>query len=55
VTWMLLVALAWMVLAGVLGVVIGRGIRLADQPRSAASWVHEVEQFVRREAESRLP
>jgi hypothetical protein len=48
-TW-LLVGLTWLLLAFAVAVVIGRGIRIADQRLAPAAWTAEVDAFLRQES-----
>lgn len=46
-------ASVWVLLALVVGLLLGRGIRLADDTATAPSWTDDVEQFLREQAPAR--
>jgi len=46
-TWVALVGIAWAVAAVALGLLLGRGIALADRVERPAEWTGDVEQFLR--------
>ena len=48
--WVLVAALAWVLLAVPVAVVIGRSIRLADQRATPASWTDQVDKFLQGQA-----
>jgi hypothetical protein len=45
-TWLAFSGLVWVALALSLAVVMGRGIRQADQREQVAAWATQVDQFV---------
>jgi hypothetical protein len=46
-TWLLVAALGWVLLALPVGLLIGRGIGIADRRAAPAPWTDEVERFLR--------
>lgn len=46
-TWLLITAFAWFVLAAGLAVLVGRGIRMADAAETPAAWTDDVERYLR--------
>jgi hypothetical protein len=48
--WLLIAGLAWTVLAVTGAVILGRGIRLADERASAGPWTDQADQFLRQQA-----
>jgi hypothetical protein len=53
-TWLLVAALAWVLLALPLALVLGRGLRMVDDSASRRSWVDEVERYVHEQAATPL-
>jgi uncharacterized membrane protein len=49
-TWVLVTALAWVLLAVPVAVVIGRSIRLADPQAATAPWIDQVERYLQERA-----
>lgn len=54
-TWLLITALAWLVLAAGLAVLLGRGIRMADEAEFPAAWTADVERYLRERSSAPLP
>lgn len=50
---MIAIGSAWTLAALPLAVLVGRGIRLADDTAGAPSWTDDVEQFLREQAPAR--
>jgi hypothetical protein len=49
-TWIMLGGLAWVLVALVVAVVLGRAVRLADREGAPADWLDEVDRFLRGDA-----
>jgi hypothetical protein len=54
-TWLLTAALVWAVLAVAVALVLGRGIRLADERVTSGSWTADVEKYLRDHTAAPLP
>jgi hypothetical protein len=52
-TWVIAIGSAWTLVALPMAVLIGRGIRLANDVAAAPSWTDDVEQFLRAQAAAR--